>query len=549
MRKAQSFLGDMVLTPTDNMHSEKMQPSVCRTGSAWVEPIRALNAETVQCSAVENLCARVYPSPVCFFPLQPDEDAYQHFRHMRQALSRVLFEIPVLSGIIRVDNRGANSVEIPEAPRAGTRLHFRDLSQDAEFPTYAQLAQTGFPFADGEGDGLKELRPDPFPAAQDGDPVVVPQFNLLKGGIAVYCAYSHLVGDLVVGRDIILRWAANTRAIAEAAAVAKPAPPIESQFGPDLMDRSRLYPMNTDVLSIEQLQRRGNKLRTFKPLDPADVAGTMAELQNLMPKAHISPAAVHEEDRLRETTVGVWHFSMKQLKGIQAMAQKSAPSGARLTTMDAFTAFLWQRFFCAKYGGRDASGSIPEESTCCFAGDVRRRLDPPLPQNYLPAAVDIFKADLGSKELLPSDEASGLGKAATVLRQVNDNWNREEYLTLIELVHRSPQLPCFIPRGPMDLLITDHSRAASIMSTSWGPGLGKPAAFREPYLGRLIPAGEMTILPRWENGDIEVMIAGETVTLERLSSDAMMNKASKRQYIKHDVLQAAKDADVVKAKL
>ncbi|KAI7553752.1 hypothetical protein KC331_g1013 [Hortaea werneckii] len=539
----------MASATTNELHSKKMRPSVCRTGSAWVEPVRALQPETVQCSAVENLCARVYPSPVCFFPLQPDDDAYQHFRHMRQALNRVLFEIPILSGIIRVDDRGANSVEIPEAPRAGTRLYFRDLSQDAEFPTYDQLAQTGFPFADGEGDGFKELRPDPFPAAQDGDPVVVPQFNLLKGGIAVYCAYSHLVGDLVVGRDIIIRWAANTRAIAEAAAIAKPSPPIEPQFAADLMDRSRLFPMNSDILSIQELQQRGNKLGSFKPLDPTDVAGTMAELQNLMPKAYIPPAAVHDEDRLRETTVGVWHFPMKQLKGIQAMAQQSAPPGARLTTMDAFTAFLWQRFFCAKYGGRDTNGSMPEDSTCCFAGDIRRRLEPPLPQNYLPAAVDIFKAKLGSKELLPSDEASGLGKTATVLRQVNDDWNRDEYLTLIELVHRSPQLPCFIPRGPMDLLITDHSRAASIMTTSWGPGLGKPAAFREPYLGRLIPAGEMTILPRWENGNIEVMIAGETVTLERLSSDAMMNKASKRQFIKHDVLEAAKDTDVVKAKL
>ena len=539
----------MTLTSNHELHSTKMQASVCRSGSAWVEPARALQPETVQCSAVENLCARVYPSPVCFFPLQPDDDAYQHFRHMRQALSRVLFEIPILSGIIRVDDRGANSVEIPEAPRAGTRLHFRDLSQDAEFPTYDQLAQNGFPFADGEGDGLKELRPDPFPAAQDGDPVVVPQFNLLKGGIAVYCAYSHLIGDLVVGRDIIVRWAANTRAIAEAATSAKPCPPVESPFAADLMDRSRLTPMNSDVLSMEELQQRGNKLEMFKPLDPTDVAGTMAELQNLMPRAHIPTAAEHDEDRLRETTVGVWHFSMKQLKGIQAMAQQSAPSGSRLTTMDAFTAFLWQRFFCAKYGDRDTNGSMPGDSTCCFAGDVRRRLEPPLPQNYLPAAVDVFKAKVWSQELLPSDQASGLGKTATVLRQVNDNWNREEYLTLLELVHRSPQLPCFIPRGPMDLLITDHSRAAAIMSTSWGPGLGKPDAFREPYLGRSIPAGEITILPRWENGDIEVMIAGETVTMERLSSDAMMNKASERQFIKHDVLHAANNTHVVKARL
>ncbi|TKA30632.1 hypothetical protein B0A50_02352 [Salinomyces thailandicus] len=526
-----------------------MSPAVARSGSAWVEPIRPLKAEVVFCSAVENLCARVYPVPVVFFPRKPGDNVYTHFEYLRQGLSRVLYEIPILGGIIRTDERGANSIEIPEAPHAGTRFHFQDLSEDPDFPTYDHLARTGFPFADGVDDGLERFRPDPFPAAQDGDPVVVVQLTSVKGGIALYCAYSHLIGDLVVGRDILLRWAINTRAITEAALARQPPPPVFPQYPEALMDRSPLIPKVPGHLTVEEIKSRGGNLANFKPLDPTDVVGTMAELQNMMPKAFVAPNAVDDEDRLRSPTVGVWRFPQAQLKAIQKGAQESAPKGEKLSTMDAFTAFLWQRFFCAKYAIGSSDSEAPKQSTCCFAGDVRRRLNPPLPANYLPAAVDIFRATLPSEQLAPSNATAALGTVSLKLRQVNDTWDREEYKTLIELVHRAPINPSFIPRGPMDLLITDHSRASAIWASDWGPGLGKPAAFREPYLGRLIPAGEMTILPRQENGDMEVMIAGETVTMERLSADGPMCKMSQRQFIMHDVLEEAKKSSGIRPKL
>lgn len=545
--------------PASNMvtgtsaEAHQAHPVLSRSGSAWVEPITALKPRLISCSAIENLCAHVYPTLTLFFPLraQDEKNVFVHFEHMRQGLSRLIYQNPILAGTLRQDARGAFSVEIPEAPQAGARFYFCDVSEDSTYPTFDQFAKAGYPLADGNLDGLSKLRPDPFPASEDGDPVIVPQLTHLKGGLVVYCAFSHLVGDLVLGREIPLQWAKHTRAVAEAALTRQPSPPVPSQYPEILMDRSRLLPAVGGPLSVAEMKEMGGNLPNFKPFDPTDMAGTMAELQNFMPKAHISTNDSRSEDELRRTTMGVWHFSLRSLKAMQKAALDTAPAGAKISVMDAFMAYLWQRFFCAKYALTDSGeGNKPMESTLIFAGDVRRRLDPPMPQEYLGAAVDVLRVKLSRSDLLPQAAThEGLGPIATAVRRSNGEWSEQQYITLLELAQRAPVSPGFVPRGPIDLLVTDHTRLSPTLDADWGPGLGKTVAFREPYMGRTCPSGEMTLLARWQNGDIEVMIAGEGITLERLSADADMNRMSTRIFIMHDVLEATRKADRFRARL
>ncbi|KAK5128549.1 hypothetical protein LTR85_003220 [Meristemomyces frigidus] len=529
------------------------QPVLSRSGSAWVEPIQPLVPRIIKCSAIENLCAHVYPTPSLFLPLQSGEEAnvYTHFENMRQGLSRVLYEIPILAGTLQQDTRGAFSVEIPEAPHAGARFYFCDVSKDPKYPTFEQLAAAGFPLADGNLDGLEKLRPDPFPASEAGDPVIVTQFTHLRGGIIVYCAFSHLVGDLVLGREYPVQWATHTRLVTEAALRHQPTPPIPSQYPEALMDRSRLLPAVGGPLSVEEMKERGKGLPNFKPFDPMDMAGTMAELQNLMPKAHVSPNEMRSEEDLRRTTMGVWRFSLASLKAIRKSASESDSSGERITIMDAFIAFLWQRFFGAKYAlPSPRDGDRPDKSTLVFAGDVRRRLNPPLPQAYLGAAVDIFRVEMSREDILPHrGRLDGLGPLATAIRRSNGQWSEQQYMTLLELAQRAPVSPGFVPKGPIDLLVTDHTRLSPILDADWGPGLGKTVAFREPYFGRTCPGGEMTLLARGQNGDIEVMVAGESITLERLSADADMSRMSTRVFTMHHVLEAARKSDCFHSRL
>lgn len=202
--------------------------------------------------------------------------------------------------------------------------------------------------------------------------------------------------------------------------------------------------------------------------------------------------------------------------------------------MDCLTAFLWARFFAAKYVSDSDLERAPARSELVYAGDVRRRMSPPMHPSYMGACVDLFRVQASSTTLLgsSSDDIATLGSA---IRQSNGEWSEEEYMALLSLSQRTPLSPGFVPRASIDLLVTDHTRVASVTTADWGPGLGACTAYREPYIGRTPPAGELTMLPRRSNGDIEVMISGEKITLLRLAKDEEMKKASKCLFITHDV--------------
>jgi hypothetical protein len=234
-------------------------------------------------------------------------------------------------------------------------------------------------------------------------------------------------------------------------------------------------------------------------------------------------------------------------------AVRAAPVGARFSTGDVLKAFIWQRFFWAKYlpdalatiGTHGDPGTLPAESTISYAADIRQRLSPPLPHGFLGAAVDSFRVKMSGRALIGQHQhphahqsaSEDLADLALAIRKTNRDWNREQYQALLNVSLRAPRRPAFIPRGPRDLLFTDHMRAGLLVGTNWGPGLGKTVAFREPYLNRVLPAGEVTMFPRWPNGDIEVMITAETVVLERLAADKEMARESVCQFLRHDVVE------------
>jgi hypothetical protein len=121
-------------------------------------------------------------------------------------------------------------------------------------------------------------------------------------------------------------------------------------------------------------------------------------------------------------------------------------------------------------------------------------------------------------------------------------------MTLLSLSQRTPFSPGFVPKGPIDVLVTDHSRGSSVLEADWGHGLRVPVAYREPYLGRDPPAGEVTIMPRCKNGDLEVMISAEKIVLDRLKQDVDFVARSEIVFNLHDVVAEKKRRDA-KAKL
>jgi hypothetical protein len=502
----------------------------------WVEPAGPIQPSVVKCSALDNLTASVYPSPTHFFPLKPGIDPRQLYEDCKRGLSRCIYEHPHLSGVIRKDETGRCTIEIQEAPHAGTNFWYRDHRHDADVPSYHELKVNGWPFGDGEQDGLSKLRPRDFPYVQDGDPIIAPQFNVVQGGIVLTMSITHVIGDLVQFMDFLRSWSHNTSAVATARLNGQPVPPLPQQIATDLMDRSLLIPDVQIEEDLDKLAARASKLPHLDMLDPRLPEEVAEKLSNLFTKARLTndDLVKFTEDELRTLSCSVWTFSQSSMKQLQRMIQEVLPSDSKVSSTDCLTAFAWNRFFAAKYApGLSGRDPLPATSKIVFAGNIRRRLTPPLPNNYMPACVDLFPVAVNTSDLISPDPKT-LAHAAMAIRNSNNTWSEETFRDMLEIAHSHPVNPGLIPKGPIDALVTDHTRASAAMLSSWGPELGTCEAFREPYLGRVPPHGEMTLLPRWNNGNVEVMFAGEAVVMERLRSDRLMSQMASCQFVMGD---------------
>ncbi|KAM0339020.1 hypothetical protein ACHAPU_011124, partial [Fusarium lateritium] len=444
----------------------------------------------------------------------------------KQGLSRCIYEHPHLSGVIIKDGTGRNSIEIRSAPDAGTNFWYRDHREDPDVPSFQELKSAGWPFADGEKDGLHKLRPIHFPSAADGDPIIAPQFNVIKGGIVLTMSIAHAIGDLVQFMEFVASWAKNTSDVATCRMEGRPTPSLPQQRAAHLLDRSRLTPNVQIEEDLDKLVARVSSLPHMTMLDPRHPEELAEKVKTLFTKAHVSnhDLAYASEDKLRALSCSVWNFPQSSLAELKRISQEGLPQDTRVSSVDCLTAFTWNRFFVAKHApGLSSQSPLPNTTRIVFAGNIRRRLTPPLPDNYLPTCVDLFPVAVETRHPA-SPLPQTLAKSAKKIRDSNESWNEKTFRSMIEIAHSHPMNPGLIPKGPIDALVTDHTRASSAVLECWGPGLGRCEAFREPYLGRDPPYGEITLLPRWHDGSIDVMFAGEAIVMERLKYDWFMNQ-------------------------
>lgn len=509
--------------------------------SSWVEPAAPVLPSFIRLSALDNLTAPVYPSPTEFFPLKPDTDPRQIYEDCKRGLARYIYQHPHLCGRIIKDETGRNSIEIRPIPHAGVNFEFHDHRDMKEMPSYEEFRRFGWPFGDGDRDGLGKLRPKVIPSAQTGDPILMPRFNVIKGGIVLTISIAHAMCDLVQCMDVMGSWARHTCAVANARTKNLPEPPLPQQVAANLMDRSPLTPNVQTEHDLDKLAARAENVPHWTMLDPRDPQKMAKTIDDLFTKARLTDndLAKFPEEKLRQLSTCIWTFPQSSIKNLKLVAERGSPKETKLSSIDCLTAFTWQRFFAAKWApGVPGAEPIPKTTRIVYAGSVRRRLTPPLPFDYMPACVDLFPVAAKTGDFVsPAPEA--LAKAAELIRSSNNNWSEEVFHEMIEIAQMHPINPGLVPTGPLDALVTDHTRLGSVIREDWGPSLGRCEAYREPYFGRVPPYGELTLLPSCKNGEVDVMIAGEAVVLERLRNDKELNAMASCQFIMDDFVKRA----------
>ena len=523
------------------MHTDP-QPRLHTSGMAFVQPAKPIKSIQFNCSAIENLCARVHHSVAQFFPIRSSANVEQIFYDLKQGLSLVMSEHPIIAGTLRQGERGEFSVEIPPAPHAGAYFHFSDTSNDSRFPSFSELQQCGFPYVDGDLDGLKEFRPDPFPTNEEGQPTFVTKICHVRGGIVWTGSISHLISDLALGTAVMTSWAKYTKQVTEAAGK-----PVAIPRQLPWPDRKRLLPAVESLLEIEEIGALNKTLKPYTVIDPTDPEKMIDDIENVFVKAYVTEENPDQLEYFMEPTSGIWRFTPSKLRALTDAVRRVDP-GVKLSSFDIVTAFIWQRLCMAKRGNR--RGNEPQTAQIVTAINVRHKLSPPLPATFLGACVDLVRVCVDRDVLEPQqDQWKGISGIAKRVREFGTAWSEADYMELLEISLRTPMCPGLIPRGPIDMLVTEHSLFGLGLRADWGGELGCSVALREPYISRETPRGEVIILPRQPNGDLEVIISAEEIVLERLMEDVEMSTVCENVCVRHNVLESFASVTMKKAKL
>ena len=205
-------------------------------------------------------------------------------------------------------------------------------------------------------------------------------------------------------------------------------------------------------------------------------------------------------------TSKIFYFSPTHLEELKKVAKA-------YSTNDSLCAFFWHHMTKARNPHNDATNS--EKTSCVgFAVNVRGRTSPPLPPTYLGnASFACVTQHLPINSLI---SASGLTVAAAAMRAAVNNFNSPSRIPLtIGLLSSRPDAQDFkfAFRGFLGPDLTSTSWAdIGVYKREWGT-LGKPEGFRMPYEAA---DGAMAVLPRLEDGGLEVMACLETQAMKKM---------------------------------
>lgn len=354
-----------------------------------------------------------------------------------------------------------------------------DKLRDARGPMYM--------FPD-EGLSTKKCVPHSYADSGEPQPVLVIQANILEGGIIVTFALQHQAGDGSGFGWIMRHIAAFMRGESVSEALVEGANAEHANILPLLHDGEKPASIPTFDHSAPKANGATTNGRTKKISAEPDV-----------------PAA----------TWACFRVTAAMLKKLKAEASITNGNDTVkwISTDDALTAFLWKRITAVRLALKPAE-TITQ---CARAIDMRSRADGLLPEGYMghsaiPAST---QAQLGALHDM------SLAQAARLLRQLILDTDGNYLRSLVTLMSNTPN------KRKITLIRSSAERGATMVSSSWaqlgamqlvfGP-LGKPVFARRAE--KLPSPGGTYVMPKFDNGDVDLQVCFMNDELEGLKNDA-----------------------------
>jgi hypothetical protein len=221
-----------------------------------------------------------------------------------------------------------------------------------------------------------------------------------------------------------------------------------------------------------------------------------------------------------------FHFSMESLKSLKAVVMATVKQSGVLgwvSTHDALFALMWSCI--SQASSQVGQAKDKDTSTICMAVNLRRRLDPPLPDDYLGAAVCAPSLS-APVELLnsASTASSALAQLSLLIRAkvkcIDAEYVRRCFDTTSSPLGGEQDPPAFMPKGPIDFTINSWAGQGAC-EHNWGPDLGTCELVTRLYARS--PC--VYVMPKLPNGGgLYVYTALEPETMTRLKEVDLLAK-------------------------
>lgn len=281
-------------------------------------------------SILDGIMPRMLVPVTCTYQLDDNVVKETMMAQICEGLRKLMSEYRFLAGALYEPLGSGRPFVRRTASHADFVVHVQNLTiTDPNFPSFDELKRRHFPASELNERMLpRSFTPSPVPPPGEGVPVMVVQFNLIKGGLVIGVALHHMLVDARGLDKLLARWAAHTRSIIDPARYPLPSPIQIGNLDPAVLD------VAVPVTGEKTVDYRRQALASLK------------YAPNAPPTSDIPPSAMEQH---------IWHISASKLAALKASAAPLAGDDTQqwVSTNDCVTALMWRavtRARLAKHG-------------------------------------------------------------------------------------------------------------------------------------------------------------------------------------------------------
>ncbi|POS70859.1 hypothetical protein DHEL01_v210748 [Diaporthe helianthi] len=383
--------------------------------------------ETYHISLLDCIMPKIYIPVTCTYRLEESVAIEALINDLGSGLKGLLTDYRFLAGSVFEAEDRTSFVKLGPSDARFT-VHIQDL-RGREFPSYDQLAERNFPASVLDVRMLPPgFEPSPTTTPGKGNPAMMAQFNIIKGGLIIGAVFHHLVIDAKGLDAVMAHWAAHTRSLRHGTS----RPP----FNPSDLQISHLNSAKADSTFDE----------TKQPIPSLKYA------PNAPPTSDVPPSAMAQH---------IWHIPASKLAALKASAAPPGPGDAWVSTNDCITALMWRaitRSCLATHGITDPPTADTRTVALENSVDVRKTIPGGVPKAYVGNVVMFSKALMPLNELVRHDTFRAVAVCVRETIHKYRDW---------ALVQKAIGWIAFVPCGSDVVMDFDVVRGLDVIVTSW----------------------------------------------------------------------------------